>query len=318
VTEKLEAAERDILKVTEVSKVKIAALEENLIALDQLNNELTSNSVVLEEKLKEMAEKLKDTERRYSLERDQLLEERSVKSLNVATGADKVAVLEKITNKLQEKVNALTLSKAELEEAAKERDSLRYLIELFQANLDKETAAKEELRKEVNNLKSEKLDLSKQLKFLEQTHTVETKALKKELEGFMAERSNSTFALKDLEDLREVNADLKSKVKHLEQTNAYINMRLKHLSKKDTSGETPEKQLNSYIEVRQRMLDAVEKQVRDVQEKAHMSRLHISEFTKKPSTSPNVDEAKYYAATVGGYHKLTKAEGSNGAAKYGM
>jgi hypothetical protein len=66
------------------------------------------------------------------------------------------------------------------------------------------------------------------------------------------------------------------------------------------------------------MLDAVEKQVRDVQEKAYMSRLHISEFTKKPSTSPNVDEAKYYAATVGGYHKLTKAEGSNGAAKYGM
>jgi hypothetical protein len=58
--------------------VKIAALEENLIALDHLNNELTSNSVVLEEKLKEMTEKLEDTERRYSLERDQLLEERSV------------------------------------------------------------------------------------------------------------------------------------------------------------------------------------------------------------------------------------------------
>ncbi len=77
-TEKLEAAEHDILKVTEVSKVKIAALEENLIALDHLDNELTSNSVVLEEKLKEMAEKLEDTERRYSLERDQLLEERSV------------------------------------------------------------------------------------------------------------------------------------------------------------------------------------------------------------------------------------------------
>ncbi len=58
--------------------MKIAALEENLIALDHLNNELTSNSVVLEEKLKEMTEKLEDTERRYSLERDQLLEERSV------------------------------------------------------------------------------------------------------------------------------------------------------------------------------------------------------------------------------------------------
>jgi hypothetical protein len=55
-TEKLEAAEHEILKVTEVSTVKIAALEENVIALDQLNNELTSNSVVLEEKLKEMAE----------------------------------------------------------------------------------------------------------------------------------------------------------------------------------------------------------------------------------------------------------------------
>ena len=40
-------------------------------------------------------------------------------------------MLEKITNKLQEKVNALTLSKVELEEAAKERDSLRYVIELF-------------------------------------------------------------------------------------------------------------------------------------------------------------------------------------------
>jgi len=115
--------------------------------------------------------------------------------------------------------------------------------------LDNETTAKEELHKEVNNLKAEKSDLSKQLKFLGQTHTVETKALKKELEGLMAERGNSTFAQKGVENLREVNSDLKSKVKHLEQTNAYINMRLKHLPKKDTSGETPEKQLNSYIEV---------------------------------------------------------------------
>jgi len=119
--------------------------------------------------------------------------------------------------------------------------------------LDNETTAKEELRKEVNNLKAEKSDLSKQLKFLGQTHTVETKALKKELEGLMAERGNSTFAQKGVENLREVNSDLKSKVKHLEQTNAYINMRLKHLPKKDTSGETPEKQLNSYIEVRQHL-----------------------------------------------------------------
>ena len=54
--------------------------------------------------------------------------------------------------------------------------------------MDNETTAKEELRKEVNNLKAEKSDLSKQLKFLGQTHTVETKALKKELEGLMAER----------------------------------------------------------------------------------------------------------------------------------
>jgi hypothetical protein len=67
--------------------------------------------------------------------------------------------------------------------------------------LDKETAAKEELHKEVNNLKAEKLDSSKKLKFLEQTHTVETKALKKELEGLMTECSNSTFSLKDLENL---------------------------------------------------------------------------------------------------------------------
>ena len=118
-TEKLEAAEHKILKVTEVSKVKISALEENVMALDQLNNELISNLLVLEEKLKEMAEKLEDTERIYFLERDQLLEEISLKSLDVATSADKVAALEKKMNNLQEKVNALTLSKAELEEAAK-------------------------------------------------------------------------------------------------------------------------------------------------------------------------------------------------------
>jgi uncharacterized protein YPO0396 len=48
-----------------------------------------------------------------------LLEEISLKSLDVATSADKVAALEKKMNNLQEKVNALTLSKAELEEAAK-------------------------------------------------------------------------------------------------------------------------------------------------------------------------------------------------------
>jgi hypothetical protein len=88
---------------------------------------------------------------------------------------------------------------------------------------------------------------------LEQTHAVETKALKKELDGLMAERNHSTFALKDLENLRESNVDLKSIVKHLEKTNACINMRLKRISKKDTTSETPEKQLKSYIEVRQRI-----------------------------------------------------------------
>jgi hypothetical protein len=308
VAQKLELAERKVSEVTEVSKVKIAVLEQNVKALDQLNNELTSNAVVLEEKLQKMAEKLEDAQHKFSVEKQQLLEENLIKSSNEASSTDKVAVLERIASKLQERVNALSLSNANLEEAANERDSLRCLVELYQANLEKETAAKEELRRDVDNLKAEKSDVTKHMKFLEESHSTEVNALKKELEGLRMEHNNAKAAQEELENLQDMNADLKSKVKHLEQTNAYINMRLKHLSKKEAIPESPEKQLNSYIEVRQRMMDAVEKQVRDVQEKAHINRLHISEFTtKKPNAVTNADEERALEA-IGVYEKLSKKE----------
>ena len=286
---KLTEAERELADVNESAKVQKSTLGRDIDTLQHLNSELTTKVEVLEEQLKETTKKLEGADQAQNQDMQYLVEEAAMLSVHLSRSKDKVAVLERITSKLQEKLCSLERSKADLEKAITERDDLRNEVELLEAYLEKEMTGQAELRKEINSIEAEKTFFENQVRTLTDAHKEELEAARMQMNQMKvmidASQRMSDSLHREVATIKAMNVELQSKFKPLEQKNNYLTLKLKHITdgqqKVFEAAETQEKQLKSSIQLRQRMMETVDKQMKDAQGKAYIDRWMLVETAEK-------------------------------------